>query len=144
MEIFAIIISLLALVFTIVTYFCHEMKLKMQTEVLNSYQIEIYELQKKEKKQAFIETKLLKMNNGTRTIRIYNSGMSEARKVQVIIPEIDSIKILSELAPIDLKPNQSFDISIALTINYPNILELEFNWQDDFRKSNVETQAIQL
>lgn len=120
------------------------MKLKMQTEVLNSYQIEIYELQKKEKKQAFIETKLLKMNNGTRTIRIYNSGMSEARKVQVIIPEIDSIKILSELAPIDLKPNQSFDISIALTINYPNILELEFNWQDDFRKSNVETQAIQL
>lgn len=144
MEIFAIIISLLALVFTIVTYFCHEMKLKMQTEVLNSYQIEIYELQKKEKKQAFIEAKLLKMNNGTRTIRIYNSGMSEARKVQVIIPEIDSIKILSELAPIDLKPNQSFDISIALTINYPNILELEFNWQDDFRKSNVETQAIQL
>lgn len=145
MEIVAIIISLLALSLAVFTYFKHDLKIKQQAALLNKYQLEKIENEKEEEKRAVIEANIVKANNkGTRIIKVYNKGKSIAKKVNVIIPDIEGFQVINNPCPIDIRPQNGIDISSVVSMEAPDKIIIEFEWQDNFKDSNNDSQTIQL
>ncbi len=144
MEIAGIVISILALSLSAFTYFNHDRKIKKQQKLINAYQIEKVEKEKIESLRAILEAKVLKKRDGLNGIIICNTGKSIARSVNVTIPENELYEVMNNPCPIDLRPQQSIEITIALVDNFPDKIELKFEWKDEFREVNIESQVIQL
>ena len=144
MEIAGIVISILALSFSVFTYFYHDRKIKKQQKLINAYQIEKVEKEKIESLRANIEAKVLKKRDGLNGIVICNTGKSIATSVFVTIPEDEYYEVMSNPCPIDLRPQQSIEISLALFDNFPDKIELKFEWKDELKEVNIEKHFVQL
>ena len=144
MEIIGIIISIFALAFATLTYFKHDLKIKKQDAIINSYQIEKIKLEKEQEKKAIIEANVISHTKGKRIIKIYNKGKSIAKNVTVNIPENDGYSILKNPCPIDIKPLNSIEIIIIVFNNDPDKIEIDFEWKDDFNDKNKDSQTIQI
>ncbi len=145
MGIVGIIISILALSLSIFTYLKHDKKIKQQSKMLNKYHLEKIEKEKEEEQKARIEAFVVKEYNVTRTIKIYNKGKSIANNVNVIIPENDGYRVFVNPCPIDIRPQNSIEISIgALIENHPDKINIEFEWSDKYNQENRGYQMIQI
>jgi hypothetical protein len=144
MEIIGIVISLIALSLTLFTYFKHDLKIKQQAALLNKYQLEKNDNEKEEQKRAIIETKVIKADKGTRILKVYNRGKSTAKQVNVIIPDVKGLRIFNNPCPIDIRPQNRIDISLAVTLEGPDKINIEFEWKDNFKVNNTDSQTIQL
>jgi Na+-translocating ferredoxin:NAD+ oxidoreductase RnfG subunit len=144
MNVLAIVISSLALIFSAYTYFKHDKKIKQQSRLLNQYNLEKIEKEKEEEKKAKIEAFVVKEYKGTRTIKIYNKGKSIAKSVNVIIPKNDGYEVINNPCPIDIKPQKGIEVMLILSTNYPDKIEIGFEWKDDFNEKNIDSQMIQL
>lgn len=144
MEIAGFIISVIALFSAAYTYFIHDKKIKQQSALLNEYQLDKIEKEKKEEKKAIIEARIEKGHNGNRIIKIYNKGKCIAKEVNVIIPETDGFFVFNNPCPIDIRPQNGIDITLGAFIeNCPDKIEISFEWSDDFAKNNKDKQPIQ-
>jgi hypothetical protein len=144
MEIIGIILSIMAIALSAYTYFNHDRKIKKQEKLLNDYQLAKVEKEKIELRRAMIDAKVLKKRDGLNGIIICNTGKSIARSVYVTIPEDELYEVLNNPCPIDLRPQQSIEITMALFNNFPDKIELKFEWKDEFKEVNIEMQPIQL
>ncbi|OCK42839.1 hypothetical protein BA195_07995 [Tenacibaculum soleae] len=117
MEIIGLIISIIALLLAIFTYFNHDIKIKKQSELINDYQIKKLEKDKSEEKKGRIEANVIKRDKGKRIVKIYNKRKSIAKSVNVNIPESLGINILQNPCPIDIKPQTGIDITKDVVIN---------------------------
>jgi len=145
MEIAGLIISIIALFLSIITYLVHDHKIKKQEKLLNEYQITKIESEKIESKKAIIEANIIKVNNGKDAIKIYNKGKVTARNVNVIFPEPKGYQIISNNpCPIDLKPTHSIEFILILFTGHPEKIDITFEWSDDFHEHNIENQQLQL
>ena len=139
-----LIISLLALGFSIFTYIKHDSKIKKQSALINEYEIEKIKDEKIRSKKAIIEGNLIKDHKGNRTLKIYNRGKSVAKEVTVKIPDIKGIMIGSNPTPIEIRPQQGIEIDFFITMGAPELLTIEYNWKDDFSSDNSDSQIFQL
>jgi hypothetical protein len=144
MEIVGLVISILALLLALFTYFKHDLKIKQQASLLNKYQLEKIEKEKEEDRKAIIEANVINGDKGKKTIKIYNKGKSVAKNVNVEIPDIDGFQVVNNPCPIDIRPQNGIDIILVAFIGRPNKVEIEFEWSDDFNASNRDKQTIQL
>ncbi|MBN2891094.1 MAG: hypothetical protein JXL97_04435 [Bacteroidales bacterium] len=145
MEIIGIILSILALSLSIFTYFKHDKKIKQQSRLLNEYNLEKIVKEKEEEKKAKIEAFVVKENKGTRTVKIYNKGKSLAKNVNVKIPEHDGYHVFTNPCPIDIRPQNSIEIKLgALIENHPDKIKIDFEWSDEYKEENRESQMIQI
>jgi len=140
-----IVISIIALLFSLFTYFKHDKKIKKQAALLNAYQLEKIDKEKKEEKRAIIEANVIAEKKDHKTIKIYNKGKCTAKNVNVIIPDVGGFHIFSNPCPIDIRPQNSIDIRIGVfTTNCPNSIDVQFEWSDDYKLSNKDNQMIQI
>lgn len=144
MEIAGLVISIIALLLALFTYFKHDLKNKKQAALINKYQIEKIEKEKTGEKKAVIETNVIKGNKGTRQLKIYNKGKSIAKNVIVTIPNIDGFQVTNNPCPIDIKPQNGIEISLIVFMGSPDKIDVEYNWSDDFSDINNDKQTIQL
>jgi Na+-translocating ferredoxin:NAD+ oxidoreductase RnfG subunit len=144
MNVLAIVISSLALIFSAYTYFKHDKKIKQQSRLLNQYNLEKIEKEKEEEKKAKIEAFVVKEYKGTRTIKIYNKGKSIAKSVNVIIPKNDGYEVINNPCLIDIKPQNGIEVMLILSTNCPDKIKIGFEWKDDFNEKNIDSQMIQL
>ena len=144
MEIIGLILSILAIALSAYTYFNHDRKIKKQQKLLNDYQLEKVEKEKIEALRAIMEVKVIKKRDGLDGIVISNKGKSIARSVNVTIPENELYEVMNNPCPIDIRPQQNIEITMILFNNFPDKIELEFEWKDEFKEVNVESQFIQL
>ncbi len=144
MEIAGIIISIIALILSAYTYFKHDYKIKQQEKLLNDYQIAKIETEKVESLKAIIEANTFEIKNGKNVIKVYNKGKCEARNVNVTIPENEGYEVLINPCPINIKPQNGIEILLLLFMNYPDKIKIEFEWSDDFKENNKESQDVQL
>lgn len=140
-----LIISILALGFSLFIYFKHDSKIKKQSALINEYQIDQIKEEKQKSQKAIIEGNLIKGSRGKRVLKVYNKGRSIARDVNVIIPETKGFLMNgSHVSPIELRPQQNMDIDFIITMGAPDILTVEFNWKDDFSSDNFYKQTFPL
>lgn len=144
MEFFSVILSLLAIVFSLFTYFKHDIKIKKQEALLNQYELEKFEAEKLESKRAIVEANMIKGLKGQRIIKVYNKGKSIARDVKVSIPELKGIEVMNNPCPIDIRPQNSIEISLLAFAESPDKMTIEIKWQDEFQKLNLESQVLQI
>lgn len=139
-----ILLSTCALALSAFTYFNHDRKIKKQQQLINDYQIEKVEKEKIESLHAVIEAKTIRKREGLNGIVIYNAGKSTAKSLVVTIPANELYEIMSNPCPIDLRPQHNIEINIMLFNNFPEKVELKFEWKDEFKDTNIERQYVQL
>ena len=144
MEYIGLIISVFALGFSTYTYITHDQKIKKQEKILNDYKINEIENKKIESRKAIIEANTIKINAGKNAIKVYNKGQATARNVNVLFESSEDIIISSNPCPIDIKPQHSIEISIFLSTGCPEKVKIGLEWDDDFKKNNLEYQYIQI
>jgi hypothetical protein len=144
MEWFGIGIAVLALILSVFTYFKHDLKIKKQDALLNEYHIEKIKIEKEKEKKAVIEANVITDHKGRKIVKVYNKGKSLAKNVDVIFPENNGFEKLNNPCPIDIKPQNGIEIILIVFNSSPTKIEIKFEWQDDFKEINTDTQMIQI
>jgi hypothetical protein len=142
----SIILSIVAILGSAITYIVHDKKLKSQEARINDHEINRIEKEKEDAKRAQIRASSFKEKAGTRTIRIFNTGQSIAKNVrfEFIPTELNaSIRINNFPYPY-LNPKDSSDVFIVLYAASPDKTEIKLLWDDEYQKDNEYTQIIDL
>lgn len=130
-------------------YYHHDKRIKKQEQLLNDFQIKQYRKAEEQEKQAKVECAIIHVDNGTRKVRFYNSGLADAYNVRVEIlnsNNLDRIVLLGKWGPYDLitSRNGSREEKIMLNNGYPDVLKLRIMWDDDFENDRSIIQSPQL
>lgn len=144
MKILGIITSIFAPFLALYIYIKHDKKIKEQTELINTNQLQKIEKESIEDKKAKIEVKIQRLERRNRKFLVYNKGKSIARNVNVKFQNVEDLLVNRNPCPIDILPNHSIEIYFEVAIGGTNKIELQFEWDDDFSEKNITTQIVQL
>lgn len=110
-------------------------------------QIEKMNREAEDLKKAIIRGNIVKESKpGSRTLRLFNAGKSEARNVQVEwLNEADGVYVRGDFSQIgNLLPQSNRTYHIALCNNAPEMMNLRYTWEDDFSCNNSVEEQLQL
>ena len=145
MEVFNLVVALLALVFSAVTYFTHDRRLKRQEAQINSYQLQKQEEEKLEQKKAVVRANVVKGDKGRRIIKVYNAGKAIARNIDMkLLGEGEFICGNNPFPYEFLNPQDGTELVLFLHMQSPDKLLIELSWEDDFQLSNTHQQMLTL
>ncbi len=142
-QIIPFVISSLALILSFYTYFKHDKKIKKQSTLINEFQLIKLKKEAEAEKKAIIEANVIKDEKGKRIIKVYNKGKSLAKNVIVTFSDEPNISFMDYPKSIDLRPQNSMEIIFYAFMGSPNILEINFKWEDGIKKDNQDSQIIQ-
>lgn len=141
----SLILSIIALIGSIFTYFIHDRKIKAQEKLINDYQIAKIEEEKMANKTAILRGTLLNKSSSERTIRIYNKGKNAAKNIRLEIDNKDNYHFFGPELPFPLLHEQEkIDITIFLTKETPENISFTILWDDEHAIDNEHNQIIQL
>lgn len=146
MDIWGLIISIVALAASAFTYLKHDKKLKDQERKINEYQLRQIEKEDIESKKAAIRGNIVKGLKGNRTLKVYNSGRAIARNIRIEGLEVDGLyHRASQFFPYELMNPQDYaEVSIILFTGYPPIIKLKYIWDDESGENNEFEQPLTL
>lgn len=139
-----IIISVLALGFSLYTHFKYDDKIKKQNALINKFTLDKLEKEKEQEKLAIIEANVDNGEKSSRVIKVYNKGKAIAKNVVVSFPDKPNIAIINNPSPINILPHHSINIRINVFIGSPSSTKIAFEWEDGVRMDNKGSQVIQL
>ena len=146
MEVWGLIISILALLASAFTYFKHDKKLKEQERKINEYQLKQIEKEDLESKKAAIRGNIVKGLKGKRTLKVYNSGRAIARNIRIEGLDVEGLfHRADEVFPYELMNPQDYtEVNIMLFNNCAPTIKLKYIWDDESGKNNEFEQALTL
>ena len=146
MEIWSLIISVLALLFSAFTYFMHDKKLKVQERKINEYQLRLFEKEDIANQKAAIRGNIVKSLKGNRILKIFNSGRATARNIRIDGLDVDGLfHRADKLFPYELMNPQDYtEISIYPSLGFPYTIKLKYIWDDESGTNNEYEQALTL
>jgi hypothetical protein len=144
LQIIPIIISSFALVLSLYTYLKHDAKIKKQNALINQFQLEKLKKETDSEKKAIIEANVINREKGKRIIKVYNKGKATAKNVVVTFPGEPNVIISDYPAPIDIRPQNSMEIYVNAFNGSPDTLQIDFEWQDNLKPDNKDSQTIQI
>ena len=146
MEVWGLIISILALLASAFTYFKHDKKLKEQERKINEYQLKQIEQEDLESKKAAIRGNIVKGLKGKRTLKVYNSGRAIARNIRIEGLDVEGLfHRADEVFPYELMNPQDYtEVNIMLFNNCAPTIKLKYIWDDESGKNNEFEQVLTL
>jgi hypothetical protein len=144
MAIAGLVITILAILFSIYTYFVDDKKIKDQTKSINDDQLRKIEKVSIEEKKAILKTEIVKVKNGESELIITNEGKANAIEVDIKFSEIENLKAFNNPCPININSGSYIKINLTILLNCPNKLDLIITWKDEFSEKNFETQILQI
>lgn len=144
MELYSLIISVLALIASVFTYLRHDKKLKEQERRINEYQLKQIEKEDLESKKAAIRGNIVKGLKGGRTLKVYNSGRATARNIRIEGLDINGIFYMRrDIFPYELMNPQDYtELTMHLTYGCPSTIKLKYIWDDEFGDNNEFEQVL--
>ena len=146
MEPASLIMSILAVIGSLFTYFYHDRKIKLQEVRIKAHELSKIDDEKTEALQAKVRANCYESGTGKRTIKIFNSGRAIARNIRIdFIPSEfnDTIRMNNFPYPY-LNPQDSTEIYMFLHTGLPYKTEIKMMWDDDYGVNNMHTQIITL
>ncbi len=142
MENTSLILSIIAILGSIFTYFYHDRKIKIQEKKLNDYQLKKIELEDIENKKAQIKGNII-TNGGHGALKIFNAGKSTAHNIRLeLLSEQDGIFDL-EFTPFEmLNPQESTETSFFLAEGHAPTLKVKYIWNDSYKEDNEFIQVL--
>ena len=146
MEVWGLIISILALLASAFTYFKHDKKLKEQERKINEYQLKQIEKEDLESKKAAIRGNIVKGLKGKRTLKVYNSGRAIARNIRIEGLDVEGLfHRADEVFPYELMNPQDYtEVNIMLFNNCAPTIKLKYICDDESGKNNEFEQVLAL
>lgn len=146
MEVWGLIISILALLASAFTYFKHDKKLKEQERKINEYQLKQIEKEDLESKKAAIRGNIVKGLKGKRTLKVYNSSRAIARNIRIEGLDVEGLfHRADEVFPYELMNPQDYtEVNIMLFNNCAPTIKLKYIWDDESGKNNEFEQVLTL
>lgn len=139
------LLSVIAIIGTVFTYFKHDRKIKAQEKLINDYQLDKIEEEKIQRRQAVVRASLITGTNGYCILRVYNKGKATARNVRLIIKdEPDHLCAMNPFPFPALNENENVDLSIHLYKGSPDSMSFEILWDDEYKSDNSYVQSVQL
>lgn len=143
-QIIPITISAFALLLSLFTYFRHDAKIKRQSALINQFQLEKFRKETDSEKKAIIEANVINREKRKRIIKVYNKGKAIAKNVAVTFPGEPNVMISDYPASIDIRPQNSMEIYVHAFVGSPDTLQIDFEWQDNLKSDNKDSQTIQI
>lgn len=142
MENTSLILSILAILGSIFTYFYHDRKIKIQEKKLNDYQLKKIELENIENKKAQIKGNIIN-NGGSRMLKIFNAGKSTAHNIRLeLLSEPEGIFDL-EFDPFEmLNPQEFTETRFYLAEGHAPTLKVKYIWNDRYKENNEFIQIL--
>lgn len=140
----AVLIASGSFLYSYCMYKRHDKKLKTQQRQINEFNLKKFRQRKEDEKKAIIEANVIKGIRGKRTVKIYNKGKAIAKNVRVSFSDTKNVNISDFPSPIDIKPQKSINIDIKPFKKAPDMLKLNWEWQDEFSSQNQDSDIIQL
>ncbi|WP_339904874.1 hypothetical protein [uncultured Cyclobacterium sp.] len=144
LQIIPIIVSTMALGFSLYTHFKYDAKIKKQNTLINQFQLDKFKKETDSEKRAIIEANVVKGEKGKRIVKVYNKGKAIAKNVVVTFPGASNVFIMDYPASIDIRSQNSIDIQINASKISPETLTINFEWEDDLSLNNKDSQIIQV
>ena len=145
MEMASIIISILALIGTVYTYFVHDRKIKRQESIINEYQLAKFKEEEEESKKAQICGNIVKYDSGKHVLKFYNRGKAMATNINIQGLDIQAIDIYDNILPCELlNPQDYAEITFRIIMNAPSTIKLTYTWDDAYQTGNSSTQILPL
>ncbi|HWV72358.1 MAG TPA: hypothetical protein VN040_11605 [Pseudosphingobacterium sp.] len=139
------LLSVIAILGTIFTYFKHDKKIKSQEKLINDYQLGKIEEEKIQKRQAVVCASLITGTKGHRILRVYNKGKAAARNVRLVINNEPDYLYTTNPFPFPiLNEHEHVDLNIHLHHGSPDNISFEILWDDEFKIDNSHIQTVQL
>ena len=144
MELYSLVISVLALIASVFTYLRHDKKLKEQERRINEYQLKQIEKEDLESKKAAIRGNIVKGLKGGRTLKVYNSGRATARNIRVEGLDVNGIFYMRrDIFPYELMNPQDYtEVTIHLVACCPSTIKLKYIWDDEYGDNNEFEQVL--
>lgn len=144
MEVASLIISMLAMGFTLYTYFRHDSKLKNQATLINQYQINKLKEERDIARKANLiaEYNSLDFRGGVLTIK--NIGKCIAKNVDYQFVDDTGIRIGSNYKPVNIAENQHIGINLRFTTQASEYISIKLFWEDDFNDKNEIEQTFSI
>ena len=144
MELYSLIISVLALIASVFTYLRHDKKLKEQERRINEYQLKQIEKEDLESKKAAIRGNIVKGLKSGRTLKVYNSGRATAHNIRVEGLNVNGIFYMRrDIFPYELMNPQDYtELTMHLTYGCPSTIKLKYIWDDEFGDNNEFEQVL--
>lgn len=142
----SLLLSILALIASVFTYFKHDKKLKEQERKINEYQLKQIEKEDLESKKAAIRGNIVKGLKGGRTLKVYNSGRAAAHNIKVEGLDVNGVFYLpQDLFPYELMNPQDYaELTLHLTCGCPSTIKLKYVWDDESGKDIEFEQLLTL
>lgn len=145
MELASIIISILALIGTVYTYFVHDRKIKRQEAIINEYQLAKFKEEEEENKKALISGNIIKKERGQRVLKICNKGKATATNINIQGLDIKELDVYDKILPYELLHPQGYtEIRFMLIMGSPSTIRLTYTWDDPHQKGNTLTEILPL
>ncbi len=146
MEVWGLIISILALAASAFTYFKHDKKLKDQERKINEYQLKQIEKEDLESKKAAIRGNIVKNLKGNRTLKVYNNGRAIARNIRIEGLGVEGLfHRADDVFPYELMNPQDYtEVNIMLFNNCAPTIKLKYIWDDESGENNEFEQVLTL
>jgi archaellum component FlaF (FlaF/FlaG flagellin family) len=145
MEVISLIIAIMALLFSGITYFAHDRRLKKQEEQINAYHLQKQEEEKTELKKAVVRGNVVKGEKGRRIIKVFNAGKAVARNIDIkLLGDGEFIGGNNPFPYEFLNPQEGTEMTLFMHMGSPDKLLIELSWIDDFQTNNIHQQMLTL
>lgn len=141
MEAFSIVISLVALVVSIMAYYRSSKSLKLQ-DTLNQYEIE----KRQKERTPMLKAEILPIT-GSYRVRVVNVSEAYAFNINADIPAEYDVPIVNDnhILPYEsLGPGESFEFWIDPVLTSKIPFEFHMTWYDEDGKEHNKTQHLTL
>lgn len=137
MELTALIISAVSLIFAVISFFMSIKAQRLQNKV-NEFEVkikefELIELEKaeKEKNSSCVEARMVRISKGKYKLKVWNSGNTKVTNVSANIPQESGIILYNDKMPFEfLEPQKSFEIVAICHMGSSSKFLITTEWTD--------------
>jgi len=146
MAITGIIISCLAVLFSLFTFFFYDKKIKKLDELIKKYQLKQFEKEEIEKKKAHVNASIVVVTQGKKTLHIHNIGMNDAKNIRLdLLSDNEGVFLLDNIFPYEkLGPQEDIYVHMLLSEGCSDVIKIKIKWDDEFQENNEKIQVLQL
>lgn len=145
MELASLILSIIALLGSLVTYIVHDRKIKKQEAKINEYQLAKIKEEEEDSKKAQVCGNILKYDKGKRVLKVYNKGKAPAKNIRIEGIDENMFFDGTELLPFGLlNPQEAFELTFNIYNINQHILKITIHWDDLSHNDNTFTQQLSL
>lgn len=145
MELASLILSIIALLGSLVTYIVHDRKIKKQEAKINEYQLAKIKEEEEDSKKAQVCGNIIKYDKGKRVLKVYNKGKAPAKNIRIEGIDENMYFDGTELLPFGLlNPQEAFELTFNIYNINQHILKITIHWDDLSHNDNTFTQQLSL